>query len=71
MITLPTLRQPVGCARCQKPLVVECRQTDATEPLTGMFSFACPSCGHWNASVELAGAGVQKVMVDPRRWRRY
>lgn len=70
MGTLPTLRQPVGCVHCQKPLVVECRQTDPTEPVTGMFGFACPSCGRWNASVELAGAGVQNVAIDPRRSRR-
>ena len=70
MITLPILRQPVGCSHCQKRLLVQCRETDPTEPLTGMFSFVCPSCRQWNANVELVGAGVQNVMVDPRQSRR-
>jgi hypothetical protein len=71
MSSRPFLRQPVGCSHCHKPLLALCRQTDPTEPLTGMFSFACPSCGAWNNRIELAGAGVQKVMVDPRRSCRY
>jgi hypothetical protein len=71
METIPTVRQPVGCAHCRKPLVVECRQTDPIDPPTGMFSFTCPSCLRWNSSVELAGAGVHNVVIDPRRWRRY
>ena len=71
MFPVLIVREPVGCLHCQQPLIVLSRQTEPTEPLMGMFSFVCPACGTWNSSVALAGAGVQRVMVDPRRSPRY
>jgi hypothetical protein len=64
------IRHPVTCTTCFARLVVICRPTEPTEPLTGMFSFGCPTCREWNAGVELPGAGVQRVLVDPRATAR-